>query len=58
MQSPQSRQKSYADLRRRKLEFGVGEHVFLRHAQPNFLFIKLGVFAVQFGAQIDPNYKF
>ena len=26
----QSRQKSYADQRRRPLEFGVGEHVFLR----------------------------
>ncbi|XP_042432697.1 uncharacterized protein LOC122019279 [Zingiber officinale] len=30
MQAAQSRQKSYADLRRRDLEFAVGDHVFLR----------------------------
>ena len=30
LQIAQSRQKSYADVRRRKLEFKVGDHVFLR----------------------------
>ena len=30
LQTAQSRQKSYADVRRRKLEFQVGDHVFLR----------------------------
>ena len=30
IQTTQSRQKSYADVRRRKLEFQVGDHVFLR----------------------------
>ena len=28
--TPQSRQKSYADIRRRPLEFEVGDHVFLK----------------------------
>ena len=30
MRAAQSRQKSYADNRRRELEFGVGDHVFLK----------------------------
>ena len=30
LRTAQSRQKSYADVRRRKLEFQVGDHVFLR----------------------------
>ena len=30
MQAAQSRQKSYADNRRRELEFDVGDHVFLK----------------------------
>ena len=30
MQAAQSRQKSYADIRRRELEFQMGDHVFLR----------------------------
>ena len=30
MQAVQNRQKSYADIRRRELEFQVGDHVFLR----------------------------
>jgi len=30
MQASQSRQKAYADHRRRPLEFAVGDHVFLR----------------------------
>ena len=30
MKTSQSRQKSYADKRRKPLEFAVGEHVFLR----------------------------
>jgi len=30
MKASQSRQKSYADQRRRPLEFAVGDHVFLR----------------------------
>ena len=30
LQTAQSRQKSYAYVRRRKLEFQVGDHVFLR----------------------------
>ena len=30
MKASQSRQKSYADKRRRPLEFAVGDHVFLR----------------------------
>jgi hypothetical protein len=30
LRSAQSRQKSYADTRRRKLEYLVGDHVFLR----------------------------
>ena len=30
LRSAQSRQKSYADTRRRKLEYQVGDHVFLR----------------------------
>ena len=30
MQASQSRQKAYADGRRRLLEFVVGDHVFLR----------------------------
>ena len=30
LNTAQSRQKSYADNRRRKLEFEVGDHVFLR----------------------------
>ncbi|MDV3187756.1 MAG: hypothetical protein Q8836_02610, partial [Sweet potato little leaf phytoplasma] len=32
MQASQSRQKSYADERRKDLEFSVGDHVFLRVA--------------------------
>ncbi|XP_073124289.1 uncharacterized protein [Henckelia pumila] len=32
MKTDQSRQKSYADLRRRDLEFSVGDHVFIRVA--------------------------
>ncbi|XP_022158843.1 uncharacterized protein LOC111025308 [Momordica charantia] len=32
MQTAKSRQKSYADVRRRVLEFGIGDHVFLRVA--------------------------
>ncbi|XP_042380065.1 uncharacterized protein LOC121972465 [Zingiber officinale] len=30
MQAAQSRQKSYVDLRRRNLEFAIGDHVFLK----------------------------
>ena len=30
MQATQSRQKSYADNRRQKLEFDIGDHVFLK----------------------------
>ena len=30
LQTAQSRQKSYVDVRRRKLEFQVSDHVFLR----------------------------
>ena len=30
MRATQSRQKSYADNRRRELEFDVGDHVFLK----------------------------
>jgi hypothetical protein len=30
LRSAQSRQKSYVDTRRRKLEYQVGDHVFLR----------------------------
>ena len=30
MQAAQNRQKSYADIRRRELEFQVGDHVFLK----------------------------
>ena len=30
IQAAQSRQKSYADTRRRELEFQVGDHVFLK----------------------------
>lgn len=30
MQTAQSRQKSYADTRRRPLEFAIGDHVFIR----------------------------
>jgi len=30
MRATQSRQKSYADKRRRSLEFEAGDHVFLR----------------------------
>jgi len=30
MQASQSRQKAYADRRRKPLEFAVGDHVFLR----------------------------
>ena len=30
MQAAQNRQKSYADVRRRELEFQVGDHVFLK----------------------------
>ena len=30
MQASQSRQKAYADRRRRPLEFAVGDHMFLR----------------------------
>ena len=32
MKTAQSRQKSYADKRRRRLEFNVGDHVFLKIA--------------------------
>ena len=30
MQAAQNKQKSYADIRRRELEFQVGDHVFLK----------------------------
>lgn len=30
MQTAQSRQKNYADTRRRPLEFAIGDHVFIR----------------------------
>jgi hypothetical protein len=35
LQAAQSRQKNYADNRRRDLEFSVGDHVFLRVAPMN-----------------------
>ena len=37
----QSRQKSYADVRRRPLEFEVGDHVFLK-VMPNRGVVKFG----------------
>ena len=37
LQTTQSRQKSYANVRRRKLEFQVGDHVFLGFHLPKEL---------------------
>ena len=37
-----SRQKSYADVRRRPLEFEVGDHVFLKKLMPKRGMVRFG----------------
>ena len=46
----QSRQKSYADRRRRLLEFEVGDHVFLK------VMLKRGVVRFDKRAKLTPRY--
>ena len=50
LQTAQSRQKSYADLRRRKLKFQVGDHVFLKISP-----IK-GVMRFGFRGKLSPHF--
>ena len=50
LQTAQSRQKSYADVRRRKLEFQVGDHVFLRISPTK------GVMRFGFRGKLSPRF--
>ena len=48
MKEAQDRQKSYADLRRRPLEFMVGDHVFLK------ISLTLGVMSFGKSGKLSP----
>ena len=50
LQTAQSRQKSYADRRRRPLEFEVGDHVFLRVSP------RRGLTCFGRGGKLSPRY--